>query len=80
MKMNESTIQLIGFLALAINLYGMSSKGEYRLRIFSLLANSIYLVYGVLILAYPIIIGCCIAILLHTYHINRIRIHTDEER
>ncbi|MEW7289373.1 hypothetical protein [Aquimarina sp. 2304DJ70-9] len=53
----------------------MSTKGEYKLRLISLIANTGYILYGALISATPIIVGCTIAVLLHGYHIRRLRIN-----
>ncbi len=72
--MNSVFIDSIGYAALVVNLYSMSTKGEYKLRIISLIANIGYIFYGVLINATPIIIGCTIAVLLHGFHIRRLRI------
>ncbi len=72
--MNPVLIDSIGYAGLIINLYSMSTKGEYKLRLISLIANAIYILYGALISANPIIIGCTIAVLLHGYHIRRLRI------
>ena len=72
--MNPILIDCIGYAALVINLYSMSTKGEYKLRLISLIANIGYILYGVLISATPIIVGCTIAVFLHGYHIRRLRI------
>jgi len=71
--MNLITINIIGYSALAINLYSMSVKGEYKLRLISAIANFIYIIYGILISAFPIIIGCSIAVMLHVYRLNRLK-------
>jgi len=67
-------IDIIGYLALAINLYSMYADGEYKLRLISTVANSIYIIYGLLIGAFPIIIGCTIAVGLHIYRLNTLKI------
>ena len=72
--MNPVLIDSIGYVALVINLYSMSTKGEYKLRLISLIANMGYILYGVLISATPIIVGCTIAVFLHGFHIRRLRI------
>ena len=72
--MNSVLIDSIGYVALVINLYSMSTKGEYKLRLISLIANIGYIFYGALISATPIIIGCTIAVFLHGFHIRRLRI------
>jgi hypothetical protein len=71
--MNDIIIDSIGYGGLAINLYSMSTKGEYKLRFISLIANVIYIVYGALISATPIIVGCTIAVFLHGYHLRRLK-------
>ena len=65
-------IDSIGYIALVINLYSMSTKGEYKLRLISLIANVVYILYGSLISATPIIVGCTIAVFLHAFHLRRI--------
>ncbi|MFH6944538.1 hypothetical protein [Flavobacterium sp. FlaQc-50] len=62
----------IGYLGITINLFSMALKGEKNLRLFSLIANSIYITYGMLIGAIPIVIGSAIAVLLHTYRLRKI--------
>jgi len=76
--MNEITIDIIGYSALAINVYSMSAKGEYKLRLISAIANFIYIIYGILITAFPIIIGCSIAVVLHIYRLNGLKIRTND--
>ncbi len=72
--MNSVLIDSIGYAGLIINLYSMSTKGEYKLRLISLMANIIYILYGALISATPIIVGCTIAVFLHGYHLRRLKI------
>ena len=73
--MSSFLIDCIGYGGLIINLYSMSTKGEYKLRLISLIANVVYIVYGTLIAAPPIIVGCTIAVFLHGYHIRRLRLN-----
>jgi len=70
--MSTLLIDSIGYIALTTNLISMSAKGEYKLRFISLVANAMYILYGSLIHATPIIVGCTIAVFLHAYHIRRI--------
>ena len=69
---------IIGYSALAINLYSMSVKGEYKLRLISAIANFIYIIYGILIAAFPIIIGCSIAVMLHIYRLKRLKTENND--
>lgn len=70
--MNSIIIDTIGYIGLIINLYSMSVKGEYKLRLISSLANAIYIVYGILLNALPITIGCSIAVFLHVYRLKNL--------
>lgn len=72
--MSPIFIDCIGYGGLVINLYSMSTKGEYKLRLISLLANLVYILYGALISATPIIVGCTIAVFLHGHHLRRLNI------
>ena len=76
--MSHFLIDSIGYFGLVLNLYSMSTKGEYKLRLFSLIANVVYIFYGALISATPIIVGCTIAVFLHAYHLITLR--TDKAR
>lgn len=60
---------IVGFLGLFLNLFSMYCKEEFHLRLFSAIANSIYIVYGLLIGALPIVIGSIIAVGLHGYRL-----------
>ncbi len=71
--MSSITINIIGYSALVVNLYSMSVKGEYKLRLISAIANFIYILYGILLSAFPIIIGCSVAVVLHLYRLNRLK-------
>ncbi len=72
--MNLFWIDIIGYLGLVVNLYSMSVKGEYKLRLIAALANFIYIFYGLLINALPITIGCSIAVILHLYRLSYLKI------
>ncbi len=63
----------IGYIGLLLNLYSMYAKGEYKLRLFSVIANIIYIIYGILISAIPIVIGCIIAVILHLYRLKNLK-------
>jgi len=65
-------IHLVGYSALSLNLLSMTMKNILYLRFLSLIANAIYLVYGILLNAPPFIIGCGIAIIIHSFHIFRL--------
>lgn len=66
-------IHIIGYTALALNLTSMAMKNVFLLRTLSLIANSIYLVYGIVLKAPPFVIGCTIAIIIHGYHLVKLK-------
>ena len=74
--MSSLFIDCIGYGGLIINLYSMSTKGEYKLRLISLIANVIYILYVTLINAAPIIVGCSIPVFLDGYHLRRLKFKT----
>ena len=67
---------IIGYAGLGLNLYSMYTKGEFKLRVFSVFANLIYIIYGLLIQALPIVIGCTIAVVLHVYRLKKLNLNT----
>ena len=64
----------LGYFALAINLFSLASKGESRLRFFAIIANLMYILYGIFLGAWPIIIGCTVALFLHGCRLRQIRL------
>ncbi|WP_350285834.1 YgjV family protein [uncultured Croceitalea sp.] len=73
-----SFAELVGYIALLLNLYSMSAKNERKLRLVSLVANLIYVFYGIMISATPIIAGCTVAVLLHAYRLYKLKSNTYE--
>ncbi|MBX7152346.1 hypothetical protein K1X84_11940 [bacterium] len=66
-------IHTIGYIALILNLFSMTKSNPMSLRIFSFLANAIYVIYGIFLNAPPIFIGCGIAVVIHLFHIIKLR-------
>lgn len=67
------SIHTLGYIALAVSLFSMTRKNVLTLRILSAAANAFYVVYGFLLNAPPLIIGCSTAILIHAYQIYKLR-------
>ena len=68
-----TTADFVGYTALGINLYSMTTQVK-QLRLYFIVANTLYIFYGILLAAFPIIIGCFIAVCLHTYHLRKPKI------
>jgi hypothetical protein len=64
-------IDIVGYLGLVLNLLSMTMKEVLYLRILALLANTIYIIYGLLLQAVPFIIGCTVAVAIHAYYIHK---------
>lgn len=63
----------LGFLALTVNLTSMAMKDILYLRVLSLLANTIYILYGLLMGAAPIVTGSFVAVVIHSVGIYRLK-------
>jgi hypothetical protein len=63
----------LGFLALTLNLTAMTMKDILCLRILSLVANTIYIIYGLLLDAAPIVAGSFVAVVIHSVTIYRLK-------
>jgi hypothetical protein len=66
-------INALGFLGLTLNLTSMVMKDILYLRLLSLTANAVYIIYGLLIGATPIVVGSFIAIIIHSVNIYRLK-------
>jgi hypothetical protein len=66
-------INALGFLALTLNLTSMTMKDILYLRVLSLLANTIYILYGFLIGAAPIVTGSLVAVIIHSVSIYKLK-------
>lgn len=65
-------IHLLGFVALSFSLLAITMKNILILRFFSAAANLIYIIYGLLLGAPPLIFGGTIAVIIHGYHIHKL--------
>lgn len=65
-------IHLVGYAALVLNLTSMTMKNIFYLRLLSLVANVINLIYGILIDAPPFVVGGVIAICIHSFYIYKL--------
>jgi hypothetical protein len=63
----------LGFLALTLNLSAMTMKDILYLRVLSLVANAIYIIYGLLLGAAPIVAGSFVAVVIHSVTIYRLK-------
>ena len=70
--MNYSAVHLLGLVALFFSLLAMMMKKILILRIFSAVANFIYIIYGFLLGSPPLMIGGAIVIIIHCYHIYKL--------
>ena len=68
----KSKSHLLGLIALCLSLLAMSMKNILILRIFSAVANFVYIIYGALLGAPALIIGGAIVIVIHAYHIRKL--------
>lgn len=62
----------IGYLASGINLLSMTMQNMIMLRILSLSANLLFVLYGLQMKLYPILISCTLAACIHTFQLYRV--------
>lgn len=65
-------VHLLGLAALGFSLLAMMMKNILNLRIFSAVGNFIYVIYGFLLGAPPLMIGGTVVIAIHAYHIRKL--------
>ena len=65
-------IDALGSAALILNLLSMNMTSMLLLRWFSLTGNILFTCYGFMLSATPIVIGCSVAVAIHSYHLLKI--------
>jgi len=68
----NSPVHFLGLVALGFALLAMSMKNILILRIFSSVANFVYIIYGFLLGSPPLMIGGAIVIAINGYHIRKL--------
>ncbi|WP_196889326.1 hypothetical protein [Aureivirga sp. CE67] len=66
-------VEIIGFLALIISVIAVSMTNIVRYRIIHLASSIVYVLYGFMISAFPIIIGALLFMTIHLYHLWKLR-------
>ncbi len=62
---------VIGFIALIVAIFALSKKDIITLRWWHLWSSSIYIIYGVIISAPPVIVGALLYCGIHSWHIYK---------
>jgi hypothetical protein len=62
---------LLGFTALSIALFALSKKNIIGLRWWHLLSSSIYIIYGLIIDAPPVVVGAVLYCGIHSWKLYR---------
>ncbi|MDY8136004.1 YgjV family protein [Aquimarina sp. 2201CG5-10] len=68
----EIYIQILGFIALAFSLYAMTKVDMKKLRWFHLSSSILYLIYGIGIAQFPLIVGAILFSSIHIIHLRKI--------
>ena len=64
--------EYIGYSGLAISLLSVNMTNMHRFRVLHLLASCIYMVYGLMIGAMPLVIGGSLFSLIHCYRLYKL--------
>jgi hypothetical protein len=67
-------VEYIGYLAVILNLFSFTRKGEFNIRIWSIIANLTFFIYGVNKNTKALIIGTVLTILIHIFKIINIKL------
>tara|TARA_Y100001949_G_scaffold135785_1_gene117288 strand:+ start:52 stop:273 length:222 start_codon:yes stop_codon:yes gene_type:complete len=65
-------IELTGYIAIAFSLLAMAQKDMVKLRVFHLLSAILYIVYGMHLSAYPIVLGAITFLIIHIWHLYKL--------
>lgn len=67
-----SSVEIYGYISMLVVIFSCLTKDVLRLRIFNLIGCAMFVVYGFLLNAMPVIIMNVIIIGIHSYHIYKI--------
>lgn len=62
-------IDYIGYTALGLGLFAITKRKMIPFRLWHLASAFCYLIYGIAIMAFPVILGGSLFIAIHTYHL-----------
>lgn len=64
---------ILGYLAIALSLIAIASKSMVKLRVIHGFSAATYIIYGLMIEAYPIAFGGMLFMVIHIYHLIKIK-------
>ncbi len=70
--MNETLVEVVGYLGSALVILSLLQKSILRLRTIGLIASSTFLVYSIAIEAYPIAVVNVVAASIHLYYLRKL--------
>ncbi|HCX23349.1 MAG: hypothetical protein CMB80_31950 [Flammeovirgaceae bacterium] len=65
--------ELIGYSAIIFSLLAMSQTSVWKLRVLHMISAVIYILYGSMLDAYPIVFGSCLFLLIHSWHLIKLK-------
>lgn len=66
-------IETIGYLAIAAGFFAATKKDMGRFRVWHLISNLLYVVYGVFLDSIPLIIAGTSFCIIHSYHLRKMK-------
>jgi len=69
LKMSENLVEWIGYAAMAFLMFSFMMKDLKKLRVINTLACILFVIYGLLLDAYPIVISNAFIVLVNSYYL-----------
>lgn len=70
--MNLST-EIIGYLAIGTGFFAISKNDMTTFRVWHLISSFFYIIYGLFLNSYPLVIAGAVFCVIHVYHLRKIR-------
>lgn len=67
------TAEIIGYIAIGTGFFAISKNDMATFRIWHLISSFFYIIYGVFLTSYPLVIAGAVFCVIHAYHLRKIR-------
>lgn len=64
-------MDVFGYIGLALGLLAIAKKQMFAFRLWHIASSTSYIIYGILLSAYPIIVSGLLFICIHLYNLNK---------
>ncbi len=68
------TAEIIGYIAIGTGFFAISKNDMTTFRIWHLISSFFYIIYGLFLNSYPLVIAGAVFCIIHAFHLNKIRL------